>query len=265
MAERPSFAAVPDLMRDIGVGIGNAAAEVVRRSRSAVGTLAVKDADVSVEFEMTSAAVSTQQGLNVGVPLLGAKTLSVGTVAARQADTSTGRVTIRLHIVAIADVEAKDKSEQAGSGDGLPRPGPVTRPGLIAVSPGGATGESARLGDGGGPPGGAPVTGRGTVPPPRPTEGGIGRRTRGRGPGGRDPNVGGPATTPGEPVASPEALRELVRQLSGVVRGRGLPASISSSMLSELEMIDQMLRDGRTIEAQSAITDFATRYAELLG
>ena len=90
---------VGDLLKDIADGVGSAHHRLWETSNTPIGTLAVKDAEVKVDFEMSSSGSTRTADATLPSPLpfLGAKTFSVGTAStdARQSN----RATITLRIV----------------------------------------------------------------------------------------------------------------------------------------------------------------------
>jgi hypothetical protein len=96
------FIAVPDLLADVGQGLGRAAQSVHQHSTTKVSALVVKDAQIEVTFEMSSASAESDSALGVGA--LGAKTLSFGTRTFEE--TQTNRCTIRINVVNAEPPEA---------------------------------------------------------------------------------------------------------------------------------------------------------------
>ncbi len=111
------FIGIDALLTDIGRGIGLGARELVLRSRSDIGGLAVKTAEVNLSFEMTSRAAQTRDGLEADLPLLGAKTISL--VSAAQEEQRINRCSIRLEIVAIVADDDTDTEKPT-------KPPPIT-------------------------------------------------------------------------------------------------------------------------------------------
>lgn len=106
LEDMPKFVGIDALLSSVGSGIGAANRQLVANSSSTVGTLAVKSADVKLQFELSS--TSTENGLVVPKP--GAKTITFGTE--RTQVESSNKCEINLHIVSVAEpaeVEPKVK------------------------------------------------------------------------------------------------------------------------------------------------------------
>ena len=117
----PNFVSIAALMEDIGRGIGAANQELVTRAQTDLGTLAVKAADVTVNFELTSTATSRNDQLSLDAPLAGAKTLSYGTESFEEKHIN--RCSITLSIVSVAhrpDPDEESGDEKAGGQDNRP-------------------------------------------------------------------------------------------------------------------------------------------------
>lgn len=109
MSDLQKFIGVDAMLTDIGRGIGLANKELVMRSKSDLGSLAVKTADVTVSFEITSVAEKSKYNVSSDYPLLlGAKTLSFGTDTFEEKQIN--RCTITLNIVAVAPATEKETS-----------------------------------------------------------------------------------------------------------------------------------------------------------
>ncbi len=99
MAEPYRFIGVDQCLADIGRGLGQASRELFLKSQTMVGTLAMKSADVVLSFEMTSNAARQTDDVSAGLPLLGAKTLSLSQATADAQQVN--RCTITLSVVPV--------------------------------------------------------------------------------------------------------------------------------------------------------------------
>lgn len=137
-SQRAKFIHVYDLLTQVagGIGVGNRA--LIASATTPVGTLAVKEADVSVEFTMSSAATSTAiQG-----PSLGANTL-FGASVTQSSDSSRASITLKIvPIPAVApETDTTTDTGKPGAGGFVPKPGvvwgggttPVPGPNLIGA------------------------------------------------------------------------------------------------------------------------------------
>lgn len=119
--EQLKFIGIPDLMRDIGLGIGTASKELVYASSTKVGTLAIKSADVTVSLELTSAFTRREDGISVlGA---GAKTLSLSSDTSKE--TQNNRCTITLSIVSVIPPDARQSQGEEAKPLKLPDSGLV--------------------------------------------------------------------------------------------------------------------------------------------
>ena len=146
MADRSVFIATPDLLAQIGEGIGKAHENLWNFSRAGaeVGVLAVKDAQVTVSFELTSIAEQTHDSTSLPspFPLLGAKTFTVTSNSETQ--TAVNKATIVLNIVNVMppdDPETTGNKPTGTNGKGKnllndrDKKPPVTRGGTVTPSP----------------------------------------------------------------------------------------------------------------------------------
>ncbi|HUQ07940.1 MAG TPA: hypothetical protein VM261_35840 [Kofleriaceae bacterium] len=122
-------ATVGDTLRTIGEGLGAAAKAIVVQSRSDVGTLAVKTAEITVEVELTARAEKNGVGIEPGSPV---GITGLRFVTDEQSKHMTNRATVKLTVVAVteptdAKADAKD-SDKDGTGAALrPRPADIDR------------------------------------------------------------------------------------------------------------------------------------------
>src|SRR5258707_681916 len=97
--DRAKFIHVYDLMTDIAQGIGDGHNRLVRAAQTNYGSLAVKNAEVEVQFVLSSSA----QAVGLAAPGLGANTLfGIGTTK----DENSSRATVKLTIVPIPITDA---------------------------------------------------------------------------------------------------------------------------------------------------------------
>ena len=102
------FIGIPDLMQDIGAGIGLASRELVSKSSTQIGTLVVKSADVTVNMELTSSATRREDGVSVA----GAKTFSFSSDTYKE--TQNNRCTITLSIVSVIPPNTNQSTGEEG-------------------------------------------------------------------------------------------------------------------------------------------------------
>lgn len=111
---RSKFISVRNLLEDIGYGIGKANYSLWKESSSPVGMLVVKNAKVTIDFEMTSSAVDRAESLSLGgsspVYFLGAKTLTVSSDVSSKEDRSINHAQITLEIVSVVP-ESSEKPD----------------------------------------------------------------------------------------------------------------------------------------------------------
>ncbi len=109
-------------MTEIAEGIGEGHRKLVDASATDYGTLAVKEADVTVEFLLSTTASSVNlTGPSIGQgPSLGALTL-LGLSSSESIQSS--KATITFHIVPIARAEASEPANDPPSGSNRPQPG----------------------------------------------------------------------------------------------------------------------------------------------
>lgn len=124
MAHFPIPIGIDRMLLDIAVGIGSAARALPERSRSAVGAVALKRANVQIDFELSSAAQREE-----GFAGLGAKTFlfGFGSSAETREEVARNHGRIELEIVAIVEPTPEPDSEEKAGG-GLTRPDPTTTP-----------------------------------------------------------------------------------------------------------------------------------------
>lgn len=111
-----NFVSIAALMEDIGRGIGQANYELVTRSQTSIGALAVKTADVTVNFELTSAATRRGEQVALDAPLAGAKTLSYGTETFEEKHINRCSITLSIVSVAHKPLPGEGAGEQGASG-----------------------------------------------------------------------------------------------------------------------------------------------------
>ena len=93
------FAAIQEALVDIATGIGQGSANLTALSQSPVGTLAVKTAEVVIDFEMTSNAFRREGDLTL--PALGVKSLTFAVARSGEEKRDTNRGKITLQIVSV--------------------------------------------------------------------------------------------------------------------------------------------------------------------
>lgn len=129
MANFPIPIGIDRMLLDIAAGIGDAARALPERSRSAVGAVALKRANVQIDFELSSGAVQKE-----GLAGLGAKTFlfGFGTTSETREELARNHGRIELEIVAIVDPTPAPNSEEKAGGS-LERPDPTTAPDPTAI------------------------------------------------------------------------------------------------------------------------------------
>jgi hypothetical protein len=102
------FVGVEQLLESIGTGIGTAAKALVESSANRFNAMALKQADVQVQFELTSrgSRTSSQNGISVdggdeAIPILGAKTLNFSSSQVSTESTFSNTCHIALTIVSV--------------------------------------------------------------------------------------------------------------------------------------------------------------------
>ncbi len=116
MTGPPQFISVQSMLLDVVKAVGEAAGQLPILSRSPVGAIALHRAKITMSFELTSSAQTSDASTGVG-PMLGVKSLTFGVASTENSveDRAVNRGVIDLEIVAIAD---KLEDEPA------PRPSP---------------------------------------------------------------------------------------------------------------------------------------------
>src|SRR3982750_4468846 len=89
---------IGDMLHDIANGLGYAHHTLWDTSKTPIGTLAVKDAEIKIEFEMSSRGSSRNDVLDLpgGLPVLGAKTFSLGSTTLEASKTNHATLTVKI-------------------------------------------------------------------------------------------------------------------------------------------------------------------------
>jgi len=102
MLERFEFMPIEELLAKVGAGIGTANRALAHNSSTDAGTLVVKDANVTVNFEMTTLYKKDENSTELS---LGAKTLSFGiqNASEKNEDSIRNTVNISMNIVSVME------------------------------------------------------------------------------------------------------------------------------------------------------------------
>ena len=115
MPFEPRFIEVREMMENICEGLGRGHRTLVATSATRLATLVVKNAEIVVDFELSSSAARSSDAVDVTRPVLGAKTLSfaLATQSSQWEERKLNKASIKLSVVSVTETVDVDGAAEA--------------------------------------------------------------------------------------------------------------------------------------------------------